>query len=136
MLALESDLASRTHCGELGSLLSFVNRPEVVLLFRTCSTLSFSNCSSALCVVLAVLEAIKDCWIKGEIAGLGFNGGGTGGGSIDPSFDTDGRDNEEALERGFRGGSGGSFDDPALGRYDNDLVRVTKGLFCSFESER
>jgi len=137
-LALESDLASRTHCGALDPLLSFVNGLEIVLLFRTCSTLSFSNCSSTLFIVLAVLEAIRDCWIKGEIEGLGFNGGGVGvgGGSIDPCFDSDGRDNEEALERGFRGGSGGSFDDPASGRYDNDLVRVTKGLFCLFESER
>lgn len=135
-LALESDLASRTHCGALDSLLSFVNGLEIVLLFRTWSALSFPSCSSTLFIVLAVLEATKDCWIKGETAGLGFNGGGIGGGSIDPCFDRDGRDNEEALERGFRGGSGGSLDDPASGRYDNDLARVTKGLLCLFESER
>jgi len=106
-----------------------MNGLGIVLLFRTCSTLSFSNCSSALFIVLAAFEAIKDCWIRGGIAGLGFNGGGVGGGSIDPCFDRDGRDKEEALESVFRGGSEGRFDDPASGRYDNDLVRVTKGLF-------
>jgi len=63
---------------------------------------------------LAVFDAIKDCWIRGETTGLGFSGGGIGGGNADPCLDG------EALRSIFRGGSGGSFDDTSSGRDDSD----------------